>query len=741
MNKMKFIKAIAWFFIYVFALSSCKDQMEEHYETPEWLKGSTWEVLEARGSYSVFLEGAELAGFKPILQGKSLATVMAPNDEAFKAYLSEMGKSSISDFSTDELKKLIGFHIMYYSYDKDMLVNFRPQEGDGASEEDKMVNAGLYFKHRTRSYDAPSMAMDSNGVEIMVYHNERLLPVFSPKLFQTKRIDAKYNYEYFYSNSEWTGAEGFNVSNTSVTEYELVADNGYLYLVDQVIDPLETVYNELKQRPEYSTYLSLYDQYTSYELNQQLTTDFGKGTDLYLHNHSPLPNIANEWPIGDYRSISELSYLSFSVFAPSNSALNDFFENFWKPGGYESLTEVNELALSYLLYNSTYGASIVFPEEIKNGDIINSFDMQINFDVDEVPPTNRVMCNNGVLYGLSQLNAPGMFRSVTGPAFRYKNSNYYLYMLGNSNLLVGLSSQDVQLTMLIPTNEQMNEGGISMSDGMLWSDYDGDMSTMSTSAMTAMVNLHTVTGGGGISGSGAQVLRSNIPYTYWYVKDGKLTTSVLFNKKFDNPSSSVGFANITEITYDGAEWSNGKAYRYDETEVYHPLSTTSSVQNRLAITRDETYPYFMFSELLRNSGLVDVANGKLNFLMGVRAAIFVPTNDVIIQAMAAGKIPGIEPDGTISDQAALANYLTSYFVPTDSNGMITYPYLGSGVNGTYDSMELSGQLLIEDNGESLSIQRIRQGQPQGAKVDVVPDYDYFPFAFEDGGVHYINGVL
>ena len=28
-----------------------------------------------------------------------------------------------------------------------------------------------------------------------------------------------------------------------------------------------------------------------------------------------------------------------------------------------------------------------------------------------------------------------------------------------------------------------------------------------------------------------------------------------------------------------------------------------------------------------------------------------------------------------------------------------------------------------------------------AVVDVVPDFDYLPFAYGDGGVHYINGVL
>ena len=36
---------------------SCEDKMDEHYEKPEWLKGTAWEVLsnEYGGKFSMFL--------------------------------------------------------------------------------------------------------------------------------------------------------------------------------------------------------------------------------------------------------------------------------------------------------------------------------------------------------------------------------------------------------------------------------------------------------------------------------------------------------------------------------------------------------------------------------------------------------------------------------------------------------------------------------------------------------------
>lgn len=735
----KLLYSLAFFIMF----SACEDKMDEHYDAPEWLKGSAWEVLEAQKNYSIFLKASDMGGFRPILEGKSLVTVMAPNDDVFSIYITENNKTSIEDFTTEELRKIIGYHIMYYSYDKDMLINFRPYEGDGATEDELLESAGLYYKHRTRSSDVISIATDENGKEISIFHNDRLLPIFSSKLFQTKGIEAKSNYEYFYPNSTWTGDEGFNVSNASVDEYELVADNGYVYLVDKVVEPLETIYTELKNRSDYSTYINLYDKYTYYVFDEQLTTDFGNGTDLYLHNHDPLPNIACEWLINDYRALGILSKYSYSVFAPSNNALDAFFKSYWEPGGFSSLDDVSSVAMTYLLYNSVYASSIVFPEEINNGELENSFAMPINFDVDKVSPDNRVMCLNGALYGLDQLDVPGMFMSVSGPAFRYKDYSYYLNMLDASNMLVGLSSDETLITTLIPSNEQMINSGISLINDVLSVVSEGEVVPMGNSAMTNIVNLNTVTGGSGISTTGIQVLNTNNAFTYWFIKDGKITTSVLFNDVFLF-NSIVPFVEIEEIKYDGSDWSNGKAYSYKSDVIFESLGS-ASVQSQLAVMNDMSFPYCRFAQLLKSAGLVDVANQSITFLNGIRSLMFIPTNEVINNAILAGKIPGVNTDGSISDTAALANYLKCYFILTESNGITTYPYVGSGISGEYTSLgTYSGngvtgkiKINISDNGSSLSIKRV----DSETQVNVIPDYNYFPFAFDDGGVHYIDGVL
>lgn len=134
----------------VLVAASCSDNLSEddHYKVPSWLKGNAYEVLQKEGNYTTFLRGIDLTGNSGIVGGKSILTVAAPNDEAFKTFLSEKGVSSIDELYQKDpqyVKNLIGMHLMYYAYNWDKMVNFRPTDGDAATEEDKEKNAGMYL--------------------------------------------------------------------------------------------------------------------------------------------------------------------------------------------------------------------------------------------------------------------------------------------------------------------------------------------------------------------------------------------------------------------------------------------------------------------------------------------------------------------------------------------------------------------------------------------------------------------
>src|SRR5690606_24097190 len=89
--------------VFMACFAACsKKELVSHYERPDWLKGNSWEVLEERGQFTLFLEAAERAGFKEVLDGKTIATVFAPSDEAFQRYLAENNWSSVAQVPQQE---------------------------------------------------------------------------------------------------------------------------------------------------------------------------------------------------------------------------------------------------------------------------------------------------------------------------------------------------------------------------------------------------------------------------------------------------------------------------------------------------------------------------------------------------------------------------------------------------------------------------------------------------------------
>ncbi len=110
------------------------------------------------------------------------------------------------------------------------------------------------------------------------------------------------------------GDNGFNVSNASVKEYQIITNNGYIYNVDRVLEPLETIYDVFEEEIRLFRFPRFYSQYSTYTYDKDLSADYGNavGVDsLFLHEHASngLPNIALEWPT----SFPSLSGIGFYI--------------------------------------------------------------------------------------------------------------------------------------------------------------------------------------------------------------------------------------------------------------------------------------------------------------------------------------------------------------------------------------------------------------------------------------------
>lgn len=642
------IKRIIYFLSACFLLFGCREVgWEEHYESPEWLKGNAWELLESRGNFTIFLEAVEKAGFKSLVEGKGIITVLAPPDEAFEKYFSEEGIGGVDELSVAETKKLMGYHLVYYSFSRNRFANYRP-EGQAV---EKPAMAGMYYKHRTKSRDTVSVEMDKvAGKERTIFHKERFVPVFSYNLFTSKNIDAASNYEYFYPESRWTGSGGFNVSNATVDEYALPTDNGYVYIVDRVVKPLETVYKELEQEANYSDFIKIYDRFTSFWYDDETSKAYAEaGDSLYVKIHTGLPEIASEWSynggvgLADYANLAALSGNAYNVFAPNNTALQTFFSEYWA-GHYASLDEVPFLPIRLLLSNHVYQGSIVFPSEIERGDIQSIYGNIIQFDPEQDVEEKGIGVN-GVYYGLNEVIVPELFRGVIGPMLQQPEYSMFLQMLYSSGSLQAFLGDALKFTVFIPSNETIlntiyggseifwNEGNpLQFGDEAVEvENAEGIRVPMSTGAMRAFVQNHIVTDE--ITEiSGTKVYRTRNPFSYLYITDEGVASSNNYNLGEFAPASAVS-----------GEWNNGMAYEVERSLIREEGSFKYIIASASSGT-STIQEFSEFSKLLSQAGLVD-PNNEFEFLFGDNYMLFAPTNEAILEAKEQGLIP--EDEGVL----------------------------------------------------------------------------------------------
>ena len=800
-------KAIGLLLFSALMLPSCSD-MDEYYEEPDWIAGSIYEKLAADGQHNIFIRGAERAELKPMLDGKSILTVMAPDDQAMTDYLAKNhGGKSIDELSVEEVKKLIGFHILYYSFDKEKLINFRPDDGDAMTKKEReaATDAGLYYKFRTKSQDPISKENDTANV----YHWDRFVPVFSYKMFESKKnkkgIDAKTNYEYFYPETGWNGDGGFQVANANVTEYTNIAKNGYIYKIDRVLKPLATLYDEMKQSGKYTRFLNYYDSYRNYVYNEEMTERYGGGKKLYdiVFNRNAttaLPPIASEWPVNDYSQIATLARTTYSIFAPTDEALENFFQKYWAKGGFSSLDEVSPSYVQTILKHSIYSESkefakyaneqervlsIVFPEEIEAGLVHDSEGQVIKFDTQKVPQADRIICSNGVLYGCSELTPPAKFFSVSGPVYQYKNFSTFQLMLASTGYETMLSDEDARYIVLYPDNQQLKDyGKIDVNaEGLLTSeDYPAGMSAdRNRSFSLPYAGTHIVAiedDNTTIPTTGTKVYPTvnTAAKVYLYVKDGEITNSLKHNNLLKYSGNTTQHSDVwapfKPLDYLGNidGWNNGHAYSYSGL-LFEGNYNNVQQPNFVGLMRDHradaTTEFYAWINLLDRANAMD---GSTVTFMTDNCLMFVPTTLKLEQAIIDGRIPGVTATGTtagaadffdhlaVSDQETLQEYLKLYFVPLSTAVIENYPYVGwgedtslSGGLVTFQQHEetlngktiiVSTNLEVRDEGDRLSVGIVDKEDGTASKrVPVSPSYNYFPFIFKDGAAHILDDVL
>ncbi len=669
----------------------CRKDIDAHYDRPTYLLGNTYEFLKKRGDFNLFLEAVDRSQFKGGLNGGGLFTVFVPTDEAITAYLKEIGKPSLKDLSNEELNLLIGYHIVEFSYKPSDFLGFTKTS---SSEEPKEPDGYAYrFKTLARNGVVEYLHPEF-GNPIKVFQKEKFLPVISTTLLKTKRSpDYEGDYKFFFPNVNWKGnKDQFYLTDASVLESGIPVDNGYVYVVDKVIKPLETVYDAFDDKPAYSLFKDLYNQFALFEYDKDATSDYASaGDSLFSFRHylrpsgvPDLPDLSDEWTVPvNYHDFEARMRMTFNSFVPNNETIlaycNEYFANEKDPNKLPLLT------LYYLLSaHVPYDQQIVLPSDFDKG-VEGLFGEKWDLTKDEL--FDPQFCSNGLFYGIKKVLEPAIFSMITQPLFKYDRFSIMATLFHKTQNMLPLVDTDRDYTLFLLSNSDLNEtygfsldyNGNPTSLDLLgdrikvfcyqdWKKGDKEIREMHSGEQFSIVKSQIVEGFVDNGSQDRNFFMTKEPFTYVYQDAGRMYY------EDNSPIAVVADGRFKPFEYEGG---TGRGMVY---EVSNKLEKEK--ENVAQILRQTNVKFFQalvgaglvkFENLDENGSITTDTRFLMEWLGGERCMVFAPTNDALDES----RLP--------TDSLVLDKYLKSHFISTDQNGVEQYILPNLGVEKTYNT--------------------------------------------------------
>ena len=283
--------------------------------------------------------------------------------------------------------------------------------------------------------------------------SRKFAPVFYKEYFDTYGLPVS-DYE-FYFERPFEG--GFYFAQGKVlNEEEIPAENGYVYVIDRVVEPLPTAEEFMEREKDgnsYTDFLELIYEFPKFTTNldatfQQAGADEGGNIDTLFNLTFPdlAINISSE--ITDPTGTSSKGNIQYhhAMFAPTNDAFTEFLENYAEgPNQWGSLDNMPR-SLKKIIVNSYMSSNIVYGSDI-NGGFVNAERDELLINEENI--VQRGFGSNSTFVGLNKAIVPRAFSSVSAPVYLRRGFYTFLSAIEETNILDALKLKDQYYTFFV----------------------------------------------------------------------------------------------------------------------------------------------------------------------------------------------------------------------------------------------------------------------------------------------------
>ena len=460
----------------------CNEDFEnqDKYRRPDWLAGKLYTQIIDQPELSVFARCLELTGYDTIINTSGSYTVFAPDDEAFASYFqSNPDYSSIDDIPTDDLVRIVKYHIVQNPWSKEQLKSLDiygwVDSLDINNDEPRGYKRETLLREKDQKYGVKMI--ESNTVTIVdtlqtqwyrrqYTDSRKYAPLFFKEYFDIYDLNSD-DYEFYFDRPFGNSSDMYYMGGR-IVKADIFAENGFIQIIDKVIEPLQNAYqilNTVKENHSYKKFLDLVNTFPVFTYNTDKTfdqpgADLGYEVDsLFDISYSELTfDISNERTKAPSGSIGLPGNVTIryhnGLIAPTDEALDEF-ENEYLVGGYQwgSLKNAPH-HIKRMIANTYMSANPIYPTDMKNGFYNGEMDI-VHLDMATV--VQQEYGSNCTFIGVNKAIVPRAFKSVTGPVYLNKGYSITMYAIERAGLLPTLKKENNHFLFYVESDQNCRD--------------------------------------------------------------------------------------------------------------------------------------------------------------------------------------------------------------------------------------------------------------------------------------------
>ncbi|GAP69818.1 protein containing fasciclin domain [Bacteroidales bacterium 6E] len=460
----------------------CQDDMQvEKFKRPDWLAGKIYTQLKEQPELSTFAKCLELTQFDKILDASGSYTIFAPTDEAFAAWFQSHSKyKKVEDIPLPELDRIVKYHIVQNPWSKNQLrsldvfgwidpKDLTNNEPRGYKREtlllDKNRKYGIKGEFRNfRNYISIVDTLSSPWIRNEATDSRKYAPIFFKEYFDIYELSSS-DYEFYFNRPIESPADIYYVGAKVIGD-EVFAENGFVYKIDRVVEPLKNAYQIMasKEGPNsYKDFLDFINSFPEFVYDDRKTMlQPGASEGLAVDSLFDLsyPNLTfninrerTKAPAGTYGLPENVSIrYHHGLIAPTDAAFNAFVNEYLVGGTrWGSLRNAPD-HIKRIIVNTYMSINPIYPTDLSKGYYNGELDI-VKLDQSEI--VQKEYGSNTTFIGVKNAIIPRAFKSVTGPIYLQRGYSRVMNAIELAGLLPALKRQGQNYMLFVESDQSL----------------------------------------------------------------------------------------------------------------------------------------------------------------------------------------------------------------------------------------------------------------------------------------------